>query len=267
VKAALDRMLRDARAAWPRLPLSDDVFALYVAARIKADTAPAEAMASLRAADLYLACACDRGVPGGLAAFDAACIAPLAPKLARLAPPSTDSGDLLQLLRARLFGLDGSGRRRIREYRGTGSLARWVRAVAVRLALNLARGKHERPTDDDALAERLIQPPDAEIAFVKARYRPIFAEAFREAVHTLVAADLILLRQYHLDGLSLDELGILYGTHRTTVFRRLGRIRQAVLDGTRARVQARVRVDASELDSLLRAVGSRLDVALDSPPA
>ena len=143
-----------------------------------------------------------------------------------------------------------------------GSLRRWVRTAAVRLALNQGRGVRELAISDEELAARLPDGRDAELSFLKAHYRPAFAAALREASTRWRPADQNLLRQRYVDGLSLEELGALQGVHRATALRRLERARQALLADLRARLRERLKLGSRELESLLRLVASRIDVTL-----
>ena len=257
-----DRILTSARAAHPNLALDQGRFFAHLAARLPTDRPLNEALATLRTDDLYLAAACAEGLPTALRAFDRICLAPLAGPLARLASPGVDADDLAQLVRTRLLAPDAKGHRRVADYAGVGSLRRWVRTAAVRLALNAGRGVQEVATDDRELAERLHDERDGELSFLKARYRPAFAAALREGLAALAAADQNLLRQRYIDGLSFEELGALAGVHRATALRRLARARLTLLADLRARLRARLKLGSRELDSLLRLVASRIEVSL-----
>src|SRR5215467_5483967 len=71
--ADLDRRLwalvAEGRAAWPDLPIAAKDVVEFVARQVTPDLADA-ALDGLRPADLYLACACARGVAAAIAAFD-----------------------------------------------------------------------------------------------------------------------------------------------------------------------------------------------------
>jgi RNA polymerase sigma-70 factor (ECF subfamily) len=256
------RILTSARAANPGVVLDPGQFFAHLAACLPTDRPLNQALAALRTDDLYLTAACAEGLPTALLAFDRTCLAPLAGALARLAPPGVDADDLAQLVRTRLLAPDAKGHRRVADYAGVGSLRRWVRTAAVRLAINAGRGVQEVATDDRELAERLHDDRDGELSFLKARYRPAFSAALRESLAALAAPDQNLLRQRYIDGLSLEELGALAGVHRATALRRLERARQTLLADLRARLRARLKLGSRELDSLLRLVASRIEVTL-----
>jgi RNA polymerase sigma-70 factor (ECF subfamily) len=260
--AVCARLVAAARAAHPRVVLDEGRYLAHLAARLPPQRTLDEGLAAVRAEDLYLAAACALGLPAALGSFDRLCLAPLAGTLARLAVAGTGADDLAQLVRVRLMTPDAAGRRRIEDYAGVGSLARWVRTAAVRLALNAGRGVQEVATEEGALASHLRDERDGELAFLKARYRPAFAAALRESLAALAAPDQNLLRQRYVDGLTLEELGALAGVHRGTALRRLERARQALLGDLRARLHARLKLRTGELESLLRLIASRLDVTL-----
>src|SRR5947199_2918002 len=71
--ADLDRRLwnlvAEGRAAWPDLAVAAKDLVEFVARQVTPDLAEA-ALDGLRPADLYLACACARGIAGAVAAFD-----------------------------------------------------------------------------------------------------------------------------------------------------------------------------------------------------
>src|SRR4051794_30222078 len=81
--------------------------------------------------DLALSRACAQLVPAALAELDAI----LREEVARAVRPLNTAlvDDVTQLVRERLLS---PGKLRIAEYRGEGSLRGWLRAIAVRTALN-----------------------------------------------------------------------------------------------------------------------------------
>ena len=73
-----------------------------------------------------------------------------------------------------------------------------------------------------------------------------------------------------MKGIPTVELGPMYGVHRTTVGRWIDTAQQALLEGTRRVLVARLNLSDSECASLIRALHSQLDITLsilDEPPA
>src|SRR5262249_4932422 len=207
VAAAYDQ----AAAAWPGVFVSPSDFAECVAGALAAKTSrgEAQALAGLHVADLYLACACARGEPKALVAFDRE-LGPVIERAvrARAAVRDGESAALVQIVRVRLLvAPDPDLRPRIASFQGRSSLGAWVKVVAAReTARLLESARREEPTEDDELAERLNSGDDPEVTHVKRLYRNEFRDAFHAAVEELSERERLLLRQNVLDGLGIDRL-------------------------------------------------------------
>ncbi|MDX2090059.1 MAG: sigma-70 family RNA polymerase sigma factor [Kofleriaceae bacterium] len=246
---AIDDALRFARLRWPAIRLSDEHYRAYVADRPGAH----------HVVDLYLACGCAAGDPAALAGFETEIITRLPAMLTR--HDATIVGEARSILYERLF--TGTAPR-ITTYNGTVELKNWVCVVANRIAMDLGRraGAATRRAADalDTVAETTDDP---QLTFLKATYRAELAEAFREAAETLSPEQRNLLRFHVVDRLTSDEVGAVYRVHRATAARWIERARDTLIARTRRRLLARLRVDAAELESILRIVRSRLDVSLN----
>ncbi len=217
---------------------------------------------SLHSSELELAQACARGVPEALARFDEA-YAPLIALTARRFGSADFVSEVAQLVRRRLFvAEEPSTPPRIAEYRGVGPLAGFVQAVTVRLALNLrkAESRHLDALGDEALLETPAGGDDPELAAIKLRYRVEFKQAFAAAMASLDDAGRNALRLHYLDGLTLADLGRLYGWSVPTASRRLAAVREALMRATRTLMKERLQLSPSELDSVLRLIESRLSM-------
>jgi RNA polymerase sigma-70 factor (ECF subfamily) len=182
--------------------------------------------------------------------------------LSRYRASSDLTAEVKQRVRERALVRD-AGPPRIELFSGRGDLRSWVRVMAAREAIGLLRGsRRETSVDDDELLHSLLTPADAELEHAKARYVQEFKQAFSESLRELSARDQTLLRQHVIDGLTIDQLGALYGVHRATAARNLERARKAVLAGTRRRLASVLQVRTSEIDSILRLIRSRVEVTL-----
>jgi RNA polymerase sigma-70 factor (ECF subfamily) len=248
-----------ARSAWPDVHLPDEVFRAYVRERVTEESSVDPDVASA----LWIACACARGDAHALRAFEARYMPLVERAVARLRLRPADVADVVQSLRQHLLapGSDGSPPR-IAEYAGRGDLAGWLRVTAVRAALKKLRGKRPESDDDDALLAARSAEDDPELSYMKAVYRSAFREAFAAAVAVLEPREKNLLRQHFVDGLSVDELGPLYGVHRATAARWVQRARERVLTETRHQFMSRARLSTRECESVLRMVRSRMDITL-----
>jgi RNA polymerase sigma-70 factor (ECF subfamily) len=79
----------------------------------------------------------------------------------------------------------------------------------------------------------------------------------------LPARDRNVLRLVYGEGLSVEQVAVLYQVHRVSVSRWLGATRRELLEQTRARLRERLRLDDAEMASLTRLCLSQIDVSLD----
>ena len=217
-----------------------------------------------RAADLALARACARGEPAAIAAFEATYFGEIdaAAQVARAG--SGIAGEARQVLRRVLFVNEPGRTAAVAGYAGRGDLRGWVRVIATREVLRLLkRDKREVKVDDEALLDALSPATDPELGYLRELYRQQFKEAFHAAVAALEARERGLLRCALIDGMGVDALGRLHGVHKGTASRWLAAARQALLDGTRRELGARMKLEKGEVESMLRLVSSRLDVSLE----
>ncbi len=210
--------------------------------------------------DRTLAQACARHEPAALAQFEARYAATIT-TAARRFGDADFAAEVGQLVRRRLLVAEGDVAPRITEYRGGGPLAGFVQAVTVRLALNLKKADaRHAAVGDEALLELPGGGDAPELAAIKLRYRHEFKQAFAAAMATLEDAERNALRLHYLDGLTLADLGRLYGWSVPTASRRLAAVREALMKATRRIMTERLSMSPAELDSVLRLIESRLSV-------
>lgn len=261
----MERCLREAleraQAAWPGIEVPAGTYARALARRVESAEDLAQALERLHHEDLYLACGCALGLTAALRAFDQRCLAPLVAEAHRMGL-SSSADEVAQLLRATFFAGRAGHAPAIDQYSAAGALAQWVRVSGMRELLKARkRSRREQSLGDAELPDALGAPEDPELAHMKEGYRREFGFAFREAVGRLEARERTLLRQHFLDGLTVEELGLLHRVHKSTVSRWLTRIRAEVLEKTRESLRTRLDVRGDELDSIMRLVRSRLDVS------
>jgi RNA polymerase sigma-70 factor (ECF subfamily) len=212
------------------------------------------------AGELLLAFACGRGDPRALALFDERYLPAARAALARMNLGGDAAEDVLQLVREKLV-LPAQGRVRLAEYAGQGKLAALVTVVTTRTAVSeLRRQRPADPIDDDLLDDAAAGDPA--LALLRERYRVEFRAAFGAGVEALSARERNLLRLHLLGSVTLEKLAEMYGVHRATIVRWLASAREHVLERTRAGLQERLRVSPEELDSLMHALYSRIDVSM-----
>lgn len=234
----------DLKTAFPGVRVAPEAFARFLASRPRA--------AAQALPELYLAFACGSGDAAALQCFEARYLAVVRPAVKHL---EVSAEEVQQLLRVRFFVGPPP---RILDYQGLGSLEGWVRASAVRVALDLKR--RERAASGAVSHE--LSPPDTELQHLKSRHGPAFERAFAAACASLSSRERAVLRLSTLGGASIDRIAATYGIHRATAARWLERIREALRDRTLTALGAELGESDAGAASLLRLIASGLDVSL-----
>ncbi len=242
--------------AWPNVALDGERFARFVHARLADST-----LAELRADELYLVCACASHDNRALRHFEQSYMPAARAALDRDLAAYRD--EVAQRLRQKFFVGDGQKPPKIESYRGDGSLKGWVRACAVREALNLLRSDRREVPLEEAHLDAVVAPAlSAQTAQLKAGYQREFKIAFAHALSALSPRDRVLLRYKFIDGATIDEIGGIYNVHRTTAARWLREIRAQLFHMTKAHLIGALGLEDSDFDSILRWVQSQLDASI-----
>ena len=264
LQAQLAALVEAARAANPKVALDEHRFVAEIAARLEADDELPAALGRLRAAELWLALACARGDRAALAIVNDIYIARVPQLVRRLDPGGALGAEVAEELREKLL-VGGPGGPRIADYSGRGDLLGWLRVVALRTALK-ARRRLERQGQPapggEAAAAGLLSGADPERDYLRLRYRGEYEAAFRAALGLLGTAERLLLKLHYADGLTLPQLAAMQRVHRATVARRLAEARRTLLEATRERLQATLKLSDSEFDSVLQLVRSQLVISV-----
>lgn len=246
----LERARDRGRAAWPGVEIEPTRLAAFLAAR-----------PSSHLEDLYLACACADGDPAALAAFEAKILPGIAASLRRLALPADVAAEVHQRVRAHLLVGEPP---RIAEYQGRGPLLAWVRIVAVRLGLQWKRTTRSDERRTEALAHEPSPPVlDPALELLRARHGALFRSAFTAALAELTVEQRNLLQLHLLEDLSLAEIGALHRVSKSTAARWLTAARDALDQGIRRRLQTALGLPEPEVDSLIAALQSRLELSVE----
>lgn len=244
-----------ASASWPKLRVERDAFEAAWARSARREQGPRPQ----HAGDLYLATACLSGDPLALSELRALASAALV-ELRSFRLSASDEQALVQDAMGVVLGLDGAPPKLL-QYSAEGPLRAWVISVMSRCALAILK-QHKREVElDEVILGSLPQESAPELELVKERFRGTFSDAFRVAIAKLTSRERNLLRQHHLDQLSLEALAMTYRCHRATMARTLADARTRLLELTRDEVSVRLGVGRLEVDSLMRVVRSRLDIS------
>jgi RNA polymerase sigma-70 factor (ECF subfamily) len=253
--------LAEIAAEWPGVPLDPDRYVERVAAAVtrRVDEPVRRVIETMPAADLYLAAACTEGDPAALATFRAELLPGLRQALGTLALPPATIDETVQRVLVILFVGDAP---QIAGYTGRGRLRSWLRSVGVRTGRRLAGELHgDTGASSDELDELPAAVNDPELELLRSRYVGDVRAAFAAALASLNERPRMLLRQYHIDGLTIDQLAALYRINRATAARWVASARSEVVTETRARLVAGG-IAKHEVDSVIRLVRSQLSVSL-----
>jgi RNA polymerase sigma-70 factor (ECF subfamily) len=264
-RATLAAAWQQIAGAWPQF--ADDPHGLF--ARVAGRIDQEGDVAGVQWADLALADACVRAAPGAHEAFEAGHGEALDAALAAAGVGADERAEARQRLRVRLL-VPGTGEApRLAGYAGRGSLRGWLRVAAVREALMLVRSARRRAAheidDDGELLEQAAVAEDPELIVLRDRCRDELRAALVAAVAALDSRERTLLRLSLRDRLTVDQLGALYRVHRSTAARWLKAVQVKLSTSTRARLAERLKLEAAEVESLIRAIGSRIDISLAGP--
>ncbi len=255
--AVLEGLVDAGRGAWPEAPLAARDFLAFLAPVVPAEAAAQ--LSSLRAGDLHLVCAYSLGIPGAVAALEKHHLSRVAAALGRLGTPAATIADIQQDLRQRLVEMRTSPCSR-RGYAGLGDLSSWLCVSAVRAAgRRHERGRRERPLEE---AEELLITPehDPELRLMHTTYKRELQTALLQALASLTSRERNILHYHFVERLSIDDIGGLYGVHRSTAARWIERAREALSLRTRELLAQRVSLSQGGFRRMLSLIESQLAV-------
>lgn len=262
--ALLTAQLATIASALPTLDIVEARYLAHLARRItqRDDEPAAQIVRSMQAADLYLAAACAEGEPAALAMFERTLVPPLRRALSKLSANAATIDEAVQ--RVTIMVLVGEGKPpQIAGYGGRGTLNSWLRTIAVRTTRRTLGTEQTRALgQDEEVAELPSAVRDPELELLRVRYRDTVRAAFARAFAQLDTRDRNVLRQYYIDGLTIDQLAVLYRVNRATTARWVAGARLAVVKVTRDQLVTGAGIPDGDVDSVLRLVRSQLEVSV-----
>jgi|GEM_PF-2474233 len=156
---------------------------------------------------------------------------------------AADVAELEQRVWLRLLG----PRQALASFRGQGSFAGWLRRIAINEARSELRRRHRAGTLDGLeTIERMHDPHTPERTVLEDETRTLLSNALRDAVGSLSETDRSLLMAW-ADGTTTDALARTRGVHRSSMSRRLDKLRRTVGARTRAHLWTHYGRASSEL--------------------
>ncbi|MGZ3420276.1 MAG: sigma-70 family RNA polymerase sigma factor [Polyangiales bacterium] len=222
-----------------------------------------EYLKTARVDDLALAHACALGDGAALADFEKLYFGEIDRALLKVKKGSVDRQDFAQRIRERLFVATGERRPRIEGYAGQGDLRTWFRVAMTRALINEAtRPNRDDPTEDEELAAMPAQNANPELELLRRKYTQEFKASFARALGAMEARDKAILGYVFVEKMGIDALAEVYDIHRATAARWVQRAREGLIAGVRADLESKLRVEKSELESILRLVDGEVDVSV-----
>ncbi len=246
-----------------QLSLPVSVFLSFLARRVS----PTNVLESLHIEDLFLACACTAHIPRAAETLVQTHRAALEKRLLPEFESAAVLDDTLQIVLTNvLMGTDSHGPSLL-DYSGRGSLRNWLTVAALRVAIDLSRNAitHKSVLGLEEILDIQIDNSDPDLAHLQGRVE--IKNALREAINSLPPKVKTVLRLNTLEGLNIEEIGQMYGVHRSTVARWIAQGRTQLLADVRERLMTHLRLSATELDSLLRLADDRLELSFSDARA
>jgi RNA polymerase sigma-70 factor (ECF subfamily) len=264
LEARLSHAWERGARAWPGVALSAEDFVSHWGSVLPPEGSPALCLDDLWAEDFYLAAACAQAQAGALALFDAHFLSAVPRYLSPFGHGAAFAAEVTQLLREKLFVALPGAPPKIAAYNGLSAMGAWLRVVAVRAALSELRKARSKARDAEAslwdgATRAVLTSPDPELHYIKTRYANEFRASFQATLEALDPEQKALLRLHYKDGVTVEELGVLFRVHRSTVARWIARYRGEILAQTRRRLRENGALTESEVASILRLVQSELE--------
>ncbi|MBL4635589.1 MAG: hypothetical protein JKY56_17140 [Kofleriaceae bacterium] len=237
-------------------------FCAGLGARFANEGIDVEKLEKLALEDLWIAYRCLQGESRALAALDTL-LNTVVPALSTRGFSQTEIEETKQLVRVRLLVAEPGENPRLSLYQGRGRLGGFLRATAIRVALNLRRAESRLavPQQLELLAKMSSDPA---LAQLRENYLQGFRSALADAWSTMDDSDRVFVRHQLVDKLTIDEVARIHGIHRSTAARRLIMARERLVEATRLHLQQALDLTETEISSVLRLIHSQLEVALDA---
>jgi RNA polymerase sigma-70 factor (ECF subfamily) len=253
-----------ARTAWPGCTLELARFGSELIRRLGADFDPAK-LGAICTEDVYLAVACLDGDPTAIGYLERDCLVEVDRAGRKLRATDDQIAEIRGHLRQILFTAEPGRLAALAGFTGRGDLRGYLRVIATReLIRAINRGRREDPFEEasDPLLGRLDLSRAPELGLLRARHGEAISAALRAALDLLDERQRALLRYSLIDGWSIDRIGELYDVHRATASRWVTAARDALGEHLRREVSARLAIPLEDVDSIVRAVHSQIDISL-----
>jgi RNA polymerase sigma-70 factor (ECF subfamily) len=213
---------------------------------------------------MIFALACADGQAKAIRDFESRYFGSAVAALRRMGLTDERQLEALAQTRAILFVGSEGAPPRILEFVGKGDLRALVKVVAVRRALNLQRAERGRRIEpSEALADAIADHTSPELGALLDQHRTLIKAALSDALASLDPESRTLLRLSLLHELSIDELAAMHHIHRSTVARRLAKIRDNLRAVMHEHLMLALGRSSPDVDSMLRVANSGLEISFE----
>ncbi len=236
----------------------------------------------LRADDLCLVLACERGDETAWSELVATQDKTVKAAAWKCAPKAEDADDLASSIWAELYGLkhdaDGKLKSKLSYYSGRGSLGGWLRAIVSQLAVDQYRKQSrlvqvEEAREFENLANESAEKTEnlavithhdnAEEIYDEKQLTRDVSKALNQAIAELGADDRLLLKLYYYDEMKLREIGQTFGYHEATASRKIVRIQTDIRSSVEKILKTQHNWSAEEVKRYLSETASKLGISLE----
>ncbi len=253
----LAKAIDAARTRWPGVPFEAEALARFLASKgLSADARSPE-----RLEELALTQACSVNLPNAIGCLEASFGRAIREAITR-ASASGDVDEMAQRVRLRLFTQTPARGAKIAEFTGEGALTAWLRTVATRVALTAVSATADTDQLEAHLEKLVLELPSPEDRVARDQARAMLKRVLSQAVRALGPRERTLVKLSGVDGLTMEQIGVVYGVHKATVSRWLGSIRADLLRATQQVMREQLKLSSSEAFELVGAAGSQLELSI-----
>ncbi|HWO13555.1 MAG TPA: hypothetical protein VNN80_28835 [Polyangiaceae bacterium] len=254
---ALAEVWARARQTWPNITLERERFARHC--EVVLGDVPSSAWAE-QGVELYLCCACVAGNATAQRVLSLQYLRRVEQQLSLSCNDAELVDEAMQALRIKLLV---GPRPKIARFAARGPLLHWLRVAAKRTLLDVARARRsQRLAQQETSCEPGWCEADPLANIRAARYAQTFLDGLQHTIDGLSLQDRLLMQHAVVEGGTIDVIGSLYAIHRSTVARRLQRIRRGLAVAVRQRLKAEHRLGDDDIDELTRELCHSLQPSL-----
>ncbi|MBL8181992.1 MAG: sigma-70 family RNA polymerase sigma factor [Blastocatellia bacterium] len=241
-----------------------------------------EFIGDIRADDLCLVIACERGDESAWSDLVANFDATVKSAARKITSNAEDAEDLASSIWAELYGLrtdaDGNKKSKLAYYSGRGSLGGWLRAVVGQLAVDQFRKvskfvQVEEDREFEILANEAAESNENGNSAHRTNPEQLYSEkqtsadvanALKAAIAGLDDEDRLIMKLYYFDDLKLKEIAATFGYHEATASRKLTRVQADIRKGVERELKSQHGWTDVEVRKYLSETAAGLGVNLET---